>query len=282
MPILNDNYQTFERYAAYLTSRARGHIVNYGLGDWYDLGPKPPGFAQLTPVALTSTATYYRDLVTLARISTVLGETPKAEEYAALANRVKEAFNQKFFHTATDSYATGSQTSNALPLALGMAPASARAGLLKNIIQDIRSHGNEMTTGEVGFPSLLGVLREADRSGVIFDMNSRTTPPGYGYILKQGATTLTESWTASRRASQNHFMLGQIEAWFYKGLAGISQAPDSIGYQKIVIKPQPVGNITWCKGSYRSVRGEIRSYLSIKNGEFNLDVTLPPDTSDQL
>ncbi len=282
LPILEDNYRTFERYAAYLTSRARGHIISYGLGDWYDLGPKPPGYAQLTPIALTSTATYYRDLVTLSRISTVLGKTQKAEEYADLSRRVKEAFNKKFFHPATDSYATGSQTSNAMPLALGLAPESARAGLLKNIIQNIRSHGNEMTTGEVGFPSMLRVLRDADRSDVIFAMNSRTTPPGYGYILKQGATTLTESWTASRRASQNHFMLGHIEAWFYKGLAGISQAPDSIGYKEIVIKPQPIGSITWCKGSYRSVRGEIRSDWSIKDGNFDLDVTLPPNTSDEI
>jgi alpha-L-rhamnosidase len=282
LQILRDNYQTFERYAAYLGSRAEGHIVSYGLGDWYDLGPKPPGYAQLTPIALTSSATYYRDLVTLSQISIALGETQKAEEYAALARKVKEAFNQKFFHPATDSYATGSQTSNAMPLALGMAPATARADLLKNIIRNIRSHGNEMTTGEVGFPSLLRVLRDANRSDVIFAMNSRTTAPGYGYILKTGATTLTESWTANRRASQNHFMLGRLEDWFYKGLAGISQAPGSIGYKNIVIKPQPAGNLTWCRADYKSARGEIRSEWSAKDDNFILDVTLPPNTSDHV
>ena len=280
--ILRNNFQTFKRYAAYLTSRAHGHIVNYGLGDWCDLGPKPPGYAQLTPIALTSTCIYYRDLVTLGRISTVLGKKQKAGEYAALAREVKEAFNQKFFHPDTGSYATGSQTSNAMPLALGMAPASAQAGLLKNIIQDIRSHGNGMTTGEVGHPDLLRVLAGAGRSDVIFAMDSRTTAPGYGYILKRGATTLTESWTATRRFSQNHFMLGHIEAWFYRGLAGITQAPGSIGYEKIVIKPQPVGNITWCKAGYKSVRGEIRSEWSLKNGSFDLTVTLPPNTLDQV
>jgi alpha-L-rhamnosidase len=280
--ILQDNYQTFERYVAYLASTAHGNIVDHGLGDWYDLGPKPAGYAQLTPKAVTATCTYYRDLVTLSRISAVLGREQEADKYAVEAQEVKKAFNKKFFHPETDNYATGSQTSNAMPLELGMAPASARAGLLKNIIQDIRSHGNEMTTGEVGHPYLLRVLADAGRSDVIFAMHSRANALGYGYILSQGATTLTEGWKAERRFSQNHFMLGHIEDWFYRGLAGINQTPGSVGYEKIVIRPQPVGNITWCKASYKSVRGEIRSDWSVKNGRFHLDVTLPPDTTDQV
>jgi len=31
-----------QRYVAYLGSKASEHIVDHGLGDWYDLGPKPP------------------------------------------------------------------------------------------------------------------------------------------------------------------------------------------------------------------------------------------------
>ncbi len=280
--ILRNNYQTFERYVTYLATTANGNIVDHGLGDWYDLGPKPPGYAQLTPKAVTATCTYYRDLVTLSRISAVLGKKQEAGKYSAEAQQVNEAFNAKFFHPDTDSYATGSQTSDAMPLEQGMAPASSQAGLLKNIIQDIRSHGNEMTTGEVGHPYLLRVLADAGHSDVIFAMHSRTNAPGYGYILSQGATTLTESWTATPRFSQNHFMLGHIEDWFYRDLAGINQAPDSVGYEKIVIRPQPVGNITWCKASYKSVRGEIRTGWSIQNSRFYLDVTLPPNTTDRV
>jgi alpha-L-rhamnosidase len=279
---LRQNYSTFERYVAYLGSRAKGHILSHGLGDWYDLGPKPPGYAQLTPIALTSTVTYYRDLETLSRISAVLGRMQKAKEYAALGREVKDALNRKFFRPQTGNYATGSQTADAMPLDLGLALASARADLLKNIVQNIRSHGNEMTTGEVGFPSLLRVLRDSNRADVIFAMNSRTTAPGYGYILKQGATTLPESWTAERRGSQNHFMIGHIEDWFYSGLAGIQQAPDSVAYKNIVIKPQPAGSVRWCKASYQSARGEIWSEWSIQNGVFHLNVTLPPNTVDKV
>ena len=43
----------------YLEGKAEGRILSYGLGDWYDLGPERQGFAQLTPVPLTTTAVYY-------------------------------------------------------------------------------------------------------------------------------------------------------------------------------------------------------------------------------
>ena len=31
-----------KRYVDYLQGKAVDHIIDYGLGDWYDLGPKYP------------------------------------------------------------------------------------------------------------------------------------------------------------------------------------------------------------------------------------------------
>lgn len=44
--LLRRHYDDMKRYVAYLGSRATNHIVSHGLGDWYDIGPKPPGFAK--------------------------------------------------------------------------------------------------------------------------------------------------------------------------------------------------------------------------------------------
>ena len=41
---------------------AKNGILSEGLGDWYDMGPKAPGYAQLTGMKVTATAIYYRDL----------------------------------------------------------------------------------------------------------------------------------------------------------------------------------------------------------------------------
>ena len=59
------------------------------------------------------------------------------------------------------------------------------------------------------------------------------------------------------------------------GLAGIRQAAGSTGFETIEIKPGPVGDITWVKARYLSLRGEIDVYWRIENGEFCADVTVP-------
>jgi hypothetical protein len=44
---LRGNYEVMTRFLEDLARRADGHILNYGLGDWYDVGPKPPGYASI-------------------------------------------------------------------------------------------------------------------------------------------------------------------------------------------------------------------------------------------
>ena len=92
--LLRRHYDGMKRYVAYLGSRATNHIVSHGLGDWYDIGPKPPGVAQLTPIALTATAFYYYDAAVLARTAAMLGNGKDAKQYAALAAEIRAAFNE--------------------------------------------------------------------------------------------------------------------------------------------------------------------------------------------
>jgi hypothetical protein len=48
---LRKHYPAMKRYLDYLASRSEGGILDYGLGDWFDIGPERPGKAQLTSVA---------------------------------------------------------------------------------------------------------------------------------------------------------------------------------------------------------------------------------------
>ncbi len=74
-------------------------------------------------------------------------------------------------------------------------------------------------------------------------------------------------------------MLGQIQEWFYHDLAGIQNAPDSAGFKRIVIAPQPCGDVDWVNASYDSVRGKIVSDWKRENGKFILHVTVPANTT---
>jgi alpha-L-rhamnosidase len=279
LELLRRHYDGMKRYVAYLGTRAANHIVSYGLGDWYDIGPKRPGFAQLTPVALTATAFYYCDVKILAHVAALLGKPEDAKQYEELATQIRAAFNQEFFDTKNIQYATGSQCANSIPLVMGLVKPEDRTAVLEAVVRDVRQRGNALTAGDVGYRYLLRALADGGRSDVIFDMNSQSDKPGYGYQLKMGATSLTEAWNAAPRSSQNHFMLGQIMEWFYHDVAGIRGDPAGPGFKKIIINPQPVGDLTWVRASFESVRGKIISHWTKADGVFELSVTIPANTT---
>jgi alpha-L-rhamnosidase len=269
--VLRDHYDMMERYVHYLDTKSKNNILSFGLGDWYDIGPRHLGEAQLTPKALTTTAFYYRDLSLLSQIAGLIARKEDAQHYAALAGEVRDSFNHTFYKPQQHSYATGSQTALSLPLVFDMVPPADRTAVGEQLMAELHEHDDKLTAGDIGYRYLLRALAGIGRSDVIYDMNKRSDRPGYGYILAKGATALTEGWDGS--ASQDHFMLGHIMEWFYSDLAGI--AGDS-AFTQIDIHPTPVGDITWAKASYQSVRGPIASSWKIDGPNFTLDVTIPP------
>jgi hypothetical protein len=156
----------------------------------------------------------------------------------------------------------------------GIVPQADRVGVVQSLVADVQKHDDGLTAGDVGYRFLIRALADNGRSDVIFEMNSRSDRPGYGYILAKGATALTESWDGTH--SQDHFMLGHIMEWFYGDLAGIQCDADSIAFKKIVIKPTPVGDITWASASYDCPYGKIKTAWKRRDGKFTLDVTIPP------
>ncbi len=276
---LRKHYEAMRRYFDYLTSRADGRILSHGLGDWYDLGPKAPGVAQLTPIALTATAIYYEDATVLAKIAKRLGRRDDAAAYEATAAEIGSAFNARFFDAANGHYSTGSQTAQAMPLALGMVPQAAREKVVAALLHDIAAHDGGGTAGDVGYRYLLRALAETGHSAVIFAMNNRSDRPGYGYQLAHGATALTEAWDANPRSSQNHFMLGQIMEWFYQDVAGLGVDPTAPGFRNTIVRPQPVGDLTWAEATHRSPFGEVAVRWKRDGGHFRLEVSVPPNAT---
>ena len=273
--LFRTHYDAMKKYLTYFGSRADNYIVNYGLGDWYDLGPKKPGVSQLTPVALTATAFYFQDAEIMARVAALLGKDEDARQFSELAEKIRVAFTEKLYDPTNKSYATDSQCANAIPLVMGICEPSNRADVVDAIVLDVRSRGNALTAGDVGYRYLLRALADGGRSDVIFEINNQSDKPGYGMQLAKGKTSLTEAWDGG--SSQNHFMLGQIQEWFYHDLAGIRS--DGNGFKKISIAPQPVGDVTWAKASYHSIRGKIVSDWKRDGDKFTLKVTIPANTT---
>ncbi|NMC37181.1 MAG: family 78 glycoside hydrolase catalytic domain [Bacteroidales bacterium] len=269
-------YPMMKKYMSYLEGKADNLILSHGLGDWYDLGPKFPGEAQLTPKAVTATSIWYYDAVLLSKMAGVTGNSEDREYYKNMAEDIRNAFNKKFFDPVTKVYSTGSQTAYSMPLFFGMVDTLYRQEVTENLVSSIIQNNKALTAGDIGYRYLLRVLEQEGYSQLIYEMNSRSDVPGYGYQLSKGATSLTESWAALRDVSNNHMMLGHIMEWFYCGLGGIRQMPDSKAYENIFICPEPAGDIEWAETTYNSVRGEIHTSWKISENYMSLKVRIPP------
>jgi hypothetical protein len=279
---LREHYSAMQRYAAYLGSRAKDGLLDYGLGDWFDIGPGAPGESQLTNKLLTATGTYFADLQVLAKVAALLGKPADAAAYQRQASEVRDAFNAKLFHPETNQYDRGSQTANALPLALDMVLAGHEQAALENLIADIHGHQDHVTAGDIGFHYVVRALTKYGRSDVLAAMLSRTDPPSYGYQLMRGATTLTEAWDTNPDSSQNHFMLGHGEGWFYRGLAGLSIDMSRTPENAINLAPSLLRGVTFASASYRSTMGQITIAWHRSGQGAWVEVTVPPGAEAHL
>jgi hypothetical protein len=278
---LREHYGSMQRYVEYLQARTKDHLLDYGLGDWYDIGPRAPGYSQLTSKRLTATATLFEDLTAMSHIATVLGKTEDAAAYAQQAATVRDAFNTALFHADTGSYDRGSQTADAMPLALGMVPQAFREVVLQHLVRDIEQHQYHVTAGDIGFHYVVRALTDSGRSDVMMKMLAVTTSPSYGYQLSHGATTLTEAWDSNPNSSQDHFMLGHAEEWFYRGLVGIDFDLSRPSGEQVKISPFIPGpgdaGIAHAAASMLTPLGRIATTWSLSGDTVTLEVDVPPN-----
>ena len=284
--LIKKYYPNMRRYVDYLKTRADNGILSFGLGDWYDYGDFRAGFSRNTPVPLVATAHYYMTVMYLIEAAKMVGNDFDIRYYSSLADDIRIAFDKRFLNNDTAQYGTGSQCSNALPLFLHM---TQDKKVFMNLLKDIEAHGNRLTTGDVGNRYLIQALARNGRHELIYKMFNHEEAPGYGFQLKFGATTLTEQWDPRQGSSWNHFMMGQIDEWFFNSLAGIrpnaasgfgNQQNDSKqGYQKFVIAPKPVGDLKFVNSSYETLYGTIVVDWIRKDGTFTLNISVPVNTT---
>ena len=284
------------RYVDYLQSKDSCRILKQGLGDWYDYGKGRSGFSQNTPMPLVATAHYYLWVKLTQKAAAMSGKTAEANRYAILASEILQAFQKEFLHiekaassgkSSSDAvvkdavvkdaiektyYGSGSQASNAIPLALGMVPSQYRKQVLQHLVDDIHAHHDRLTTGDVGNRYLFQALLENGYADLWYKMLAHNDVPGYGFQIKKGMTTLTEQWNPEMGASMNHFMMAHINNHFLSDIVGIR-----IEQGRLIIAPQPMGDLTWAKGSTRLSDGKQIAVAWKKLADGKIEVTVDTD-----
>jgi alpha-L-rhamnosidase len=267
--ILARHYEKIRKYVDYLAGRTVDGVVPFdSLGDWVP-------WSTVTPSQLTSTAYLFVDARIVSRAAEILNKTEDAKKYAALAADTRNAFNAKYFDPDKNSYANGSQTALSTALFFDLAPDDRRPAVLANLVANLESLGH-IDTGILGAKHVLRILSQEGRSDTAYRIAARTEQPGWGWWIIQGATTLWEDWKGE--SSLNHIMFGDISNWFFQWIAGIGLDPESPAFAHILIQPQPVGDLTWAKATYDSIRGRIVSDWVKGESEFHLKVSIPANS----
>ena len=268
--MLRDNYPAMQHYLEYLDNKAPGFLLQGGdFGDWITTDSR-------TPKELIQTYAYHQTAMTMSEIATALGQPADAAAYTALAGNIGDAVNAKYLDAADGTYATGTQSSDAFALDMGIVPTADKQAVLDHLVGSIQAAGNHLTVGEIGLPALLNALSANGRDDVVYDLATQTTSPSWGYQVVHGATSLGEAWDGpTTLSSQNHLMLGAIDEWFSAHLGGIQQAADSVAYRDLAIKPAVLGPLSHVATWYTTPYGAVRSEWWRSGPSLRLTVTVP-------
>jgi alpha-L-rhamnosidase len=77
--------------------------------------------------------------------------------------------------------------------------------------------------------------------------------------------------------SFNHYAYGAIGEWLYRTVAGIDVDAADPGYKHVLIQPQPGGGLTHVRATLDSPYGLAASAWELTEGDFRLQVTVPPN-----
>ena len=217
---VRDNYPAMKKWLIYMQDRyMKDYILTKdSYGDWC----MPPitieagrgkSADKKYPSELISTAYYYHFTQLMMKFSKVIGKDEEGKEFEALGNKIKNAFNQKYYNDK-GYYGTNSLTDNIIPLYFGMVPNHQVDKVFKNItyIVEVTNNGH-LSNGLVGVQWLMRCLNQYGRPDLAYTIATKKTYPSWGYMIDNGGNNhlgIVE-WKYGR--SENEFPKSRDDAW---------------------------------------------------------------------
>ncbi len=284
--ILEENFPTIERWLAFLETKAKDNILRRWGGEWDFLGdwlwPGAKGVNGDTRETLFFNNCYWIfNLQTAARIADVLGKKDVAERCRSRAEEARKAVHREFFIPSVNSYVNGFQAYLAIALLVDLPPEDVRPAIEKRLEEEIliRRRGH-IHAGITGGAFLYKTLLALDRQDLLFTMANKDTYPGWGDMLRHGATSIYESWDMDNSLCHSSYLY--IGTWFIEGLAGIKTDLENPGFKHFILKPGIVDDpsLKWVKAHHDSLYGRIVSFWSLDDKRnLTWNVTIPPNTA---
>lgn len=228
-----------------------------------------------------ASAYFAHSTATMAEIARLLGKQTERTKYLDLNSKIKKAFAAEYI-SPDGKLSPSLQGIYVLALQFELVPPNLRQKAVDRLVTMIHDNNDCLDTGFLSVPHLLDVLCANGHRVLATKLLHQTNYPSWLYEIKNGATTIWESWKAIEPSgkvtdmSYNHYAFGACGDWIYRELGGI-QALEP-GYQRVRIAPEPDGKLNFVKASYRSVHGEISVFWKIEGEKMRVEATVPCNT----
>ncbi|HEV2330766.1 MAG TPA: family 78 glycoside hydrolase catalytic domain [Verrucomicrobiae bacterium] len=242
-------------------------------GDWLSAGPP-------TPKELGATAMFAHSADLVARMAQALGRQADAINYSELFQNIRRAFVKNYIGSDGTMIGDGdTQGSYALALDFGLLDEPLKSRAVARLDQLVKKNKDHPTTGFWSSVELLLALSATGYNGEAARMLNQQDMPSWGYMANHG-TTLWEAFNAnSRNLSLNHWTHSAVNEWLWRNVAGLNPDEQLPGYESFTIAPRPTSTVSWCRSSYDSIRGPIVIGWKCEGRQFNLEVTIPANST---
>ena len=241
---------------------------------------------RITDATVISTPFYCYLCGKMAKFAEILGFAEDVTFFQKEITTSTIAFNDKYFNRVTGVYANNTVTANILPLWFGMVPKGLEDKVMNSIVDKTMNEcGGHVSTGVIGIQQLMRCLTEYGHGDLALKIASNDTYPSWGYMYRNGATTIWELWNGNTADpamnSGNHVMLiGDLILCEYEYLGGIRALEP--GYSKIQLKPYPIEGLDFVNCAYNSVSGRIESNWKREGNRFEWDIVIPANTTAEV
>ena len=263
-----------------------GLLYNLSNWLWADWGP-----TEMRGANLETNALYAHILDNMSGIARDLGKPEDAQRWAAEAEQVKVSLRQLLWNPAAglyvDSLLDGAQSpfitevGNGMALLWGIATDEQRPAILRGLTQPAANLVE--ATPLFYYYVLEGLIQAGADEASLRGMRDRYAP----MIEFSDAPTVWEFWRpfVRERGANFGYEFGNGELAGLAHTGGVGPAwtlskhvlgvyPVGEGFQKCRIAPHP-GYLTWARGVFPSVRGNIEVAWMREGGRFVLDTSLP-------
>lgn len=255
--------------------------TGFQFGDWLDpdAPPEHPEQAK-ADTGVVATACAYRSASLVAQTASILNRQAEADEFTALAERLRAAFNDHYVDNGTVK--SDCTTVYALAIVFGLLGETDQIAAGHRLAHLIKQARYRISTGFAGTPFVTDALTLTGHLDDAYRLLLEEACPSWLYPVTMGATTVWERWDSmlpdgtinpGEMTSFNHYALGAVADWLHRVVGGVS--PLAPGYAQLLIAPRPGGNLTEAETHLETRHGHVAVHWLLSSDTFTVETDLP-------